>query len=267
MKKKEHLVGEAVIAVLTVTNHTGQNQTFHSDGRIPWLNLIVKSNGQAVNAKNSNNFGSMKIAPGETLAREIDLSQYFHLSRAGNFSVVAVIRPPGSNLDGSSTNRAFFNQSSGRIYWSQKVGVLALKKNSSGTERRTRQYKLINFTGDSKPNLYVEVDDVTSGQTLATYSLGQVLMMRKPVATVDKNQLMHVLFLATPAMYLHYAINADGSVDTRQIHKRGSTGEPNLVTMPDGSVGVTNSIPYNPEEVAKKRAKIHRITDRPDFPY
>lgn len=268
MKKKQHLVGEDVIATLTITNHTGQDQTFHNDGRIPWLNFIVKTNnGEAVNAKAGVSYGSMKIAPGETLSREIDLSKHFHLTRAGNFSVVAVIRPPGSNLDGSSTNRAFFNMSPGRVYWSQKVGVMALKTTSSGAERRTRQYKLLNFSGDNKPYLYAQVEDVNTGQNLATYSLGQVLMMRKPVATVDKQQRMHVLFLATPSMYLHYIIKPDGSVANRQIHKRGSIGDPKLLTMPDGTVEVTNSIPYDPVEAAKKRAKIHRISDRPDFPY
>jgi hypothetical protein len=257
IEKIQHLAGEPVIAVVTVTNHAGKELVFQSDGRFQWLDFIVKtSSGNTVNPKRRVLFGPMKIGAGQTLAREVDLSQHFQLSEPGNFSVSAVIHAPGDEVAGTSTNRAFFSQSPGRLYWSQKVGI-------SGSGGRTREYRVLNFSGDSKSQIYAQIVDGTTGQLVRTFLLGEILMLRKPVATVDGQQRMHVMFLATPVMWVHYVIDTDGKVVDRQIHQRGPVGDPQLLTLADGSVRVANSIPYDPKAAAEERAKIHKASDRP----
>ena len=255
--KKQHLAGEPVIAVVTITNHAGKELLFHSDGRFQWLDFIVKtSSGNQVTAKGKAIFGPMKIGAGQTLAREVDLSQHFQLSQPGNFSVSAVIHPPGENTEGTSTNRVFFNTSPGRPYWSQKVGV-------SGNSSRTREFRLLHFTGDTKSQIYAQIEDGKTGQLVRTFLLGNVLTLRKPVATVDRQQRMHAMFLATPVMWVHYVIVTDGNVINRQIHQRGPVGDPQLLTLADGSVQVSNSIPFDPKGAAQERTKSRKISDRP----
>lgn len=256
LAKNQHLAGEPVMAVVTITNHAGKELIFHTDGRFQWLNFIVKtSNGTAVNTRGKSQFGAMKIAAGQTLAREVDLAQCFQLSGPGNFSVSAVIRPPGENAEGTSTNRAFFNQSPGRPYWSQKVGVPGSSK--------VREFRFLNFAGDSKSQIYAQVLDTNTGQQLRTFPLGDVLMMRKPLATVDRQQRAHVMFLTTPTMWSHCVVNTDGSLVSRQFHERGAQGDPQLLTFGDGTVKVGNSIPYDPKAAAEQRAKIRKASDRP----
>jgi hypothetical protein len=256
LAKNQHLAGEPVMAVVTITNHSGRELLFHADGRFQWLNFIVKtSNGTAVNARGKTQFGSMKIAAGQTLAREVDLGQHFQLSDPGNFSVSAVIRPPGENAEGTSTNRAFFNQSPGRPYWSQKVGVPGSSK--------VREFRFLNFAGDSKSQIYAQVVDTNTGQQMRTFPLGDVLMMRKPLATVDRQQRAHVMFLTTPTMWSHCVVNTDGNLVSRQFHERGAQGDPQLLTFGDGTVKVGNSIPYDPKAAAEQRAKIRKASDRP----
>jgi hypothetical protein len=256
LAKNQHLAGEPVMAVVTITNHSGRELLFHADGRFQWLNFIVKtSNGTAVNARGKTQFGSMKIAAGQTLAREVDLGQHFQLSDPGNFSVSAVIRPPGENAEGTSTNRAFFNQSPGRPYWSQKVGVPGSSK--------VREFRVLNFAGDSKSQIYAQVVDTNTGQQMRTFPLGDVLMMRKPLATVDRQQRAHVMFLTTPTMWSHCVVNTDGNLVSRQFHERGAQGDPQLLTFGDGTVKVGNSIPYDPKAAAEQRAKIRKASDRP----
>lgn len=260
LKKKQHLAGEPVMAVVTITNHAGRELLFHSDGRFQWLDFIVKtSSGNQVTAKGKALFGPMKIGAGQTLAREVDLSQHFQLSQPGNFSVSAVIHPPGENSEGTSTNRVFFNMSPGRPYWSQKVGI-------SGSTNRTREFRLLHFTGDTKSQIYAQIEDAATGQFVRTFLLGEVLMMRKPLATVDRQQRMHAMFLATPVMWVHYVIDTDGNVVNRQIHQRGPVGDPQLLTLADGSVQVSNSIPYDPKAATEERAKTRKISDRPSIP-
>lgn len=255
--KKQHLTGEAVIAVVTVTNHTGRELVLQSDGRMQWLSLSLKtSNGTPVNPKSNKLFGPIKIGVGQTMTREVDLTQHFQLNQSGNFTASATIRLPDSQAEGTSTNRAFFNQSSGRLYWSQKVGT-------SASSNQTREYRILNFSGDSKPQIYAQIADGKTGQLVRTFLLGDILMLRKPTVTVDRSQRMHVIFLATPVMWVHYVVNTDGNIINRQIHQRGPVGDPQLLALPDGSVQVTNSIPYDPVAAAEQKAKIRKASDRP----
>lgn len=261
IEKKQHLAGESVLAIVTITNHAGTDLVFQSNGRFQWLDFVIKnSKGDPVTPKGRAIFGPMKIGAGQTLAREIDLSQHFQLSEPGNFSVSAVVHPPGDAADGSSTNRLFFNLSQGRLYWSQKVGI-------SGHAGQTREFKILNFTGDEKSQIYAQIVDGSTGQFVRTFLLGEVLMLRKPVATVDRQQRMHVMFLATPTMWVHYIIDTDGKVVDRKIHQRGAQGDPQLLTLGDGSVQVGNSIPYDPKAAAEARAKIRKASDRPPIAY
>jgi hypothetical protein len=259
--KNQHLAGEPVIAIVTVTNHAGKELVFNSDGRFQWLNFVVKTNnGTSVNPRGRKMFGAMKIGAGQTLAREVDLSQHFQLDQSGNYTVSAVIRPPGDKSEGTSTNRVMFNQSGGRLYWSQKVGI-------SGGSDRTREYRLLNFSGDSKTQIYAQIVDGSTGQFIRTFLLGDVLMLRKPLSTVDRQQRMHVLFLATPTMWVHCVVNTDGKLVERQIHERAAQGDPQLLTFGDGTVKVANSIPYDAKAAAEQKAKVRKASDRPPVTY
>jgi hypothetical protein len=261
ISKKQHLTGEPVMAVVTITNHSGRDLVFQSDGRFQWLNFIVKkSSGNPVNGKTHVLFGPMKIQTGQTMAREVDLSQHFQLGEPGNFSVSATIQQPGNPQSGAATNRVFFNQSPGRLYWSQKVGIY-------GNSGDTREFRLLNFNGDSRSQIYAQILDGATGQFVRTFLLGEVLMLRKPLVTVDRQQRMHVMFLATPSVWVHCVIDTDGRLVDRQIHQRGPQGDPQLLTFADGSIKVANSIPYDPKAAAERRAQIRKASDRPAITY
>lgn len=257
LSKRQYLAGEPVIATVTITNHAGRELTFYGDGRSQWLNFMLKdSQGETVTPRGQTNFGKMTIRAGESLAREVNLAQHFHLQQPGNFSVSAVVQMPGGTGEGSSTNRMIFNQSPGVPYWSQKVGI-------PGKVGQTREFRLLNFSGDQKAQIYAQVVDGRTGQSVRTFLLGDVLMLRKPVATVDRQQRMHVMFLATPTMWVHCQIDTDGKLVDRQIHQRGAEGDPRLLTFGDGTVSVSNSIPYDQKAAAEAKAKIRKASDRP----
>jgi hypothetical protein len=257
LAKHQHLTGEPVMAVVTLVNHAGRELVFQSDGRFQWLDFVVKySNGTPVSAKSAALFGAMKIAPGQSLSREVDLARQFQLGEPGNFSVAAVVRLPGDNTQATASNRVFFSQSRGQLYWSQKVGI-------PGRPNQTREFRILSFSGDSKSQIYTQIVDGQTGQGVRTFLLGDILMLRKPLATVDRQQRMHVMFLATPTMWVHCVIDTDGKLHNRQIHKRGTQGDPQLLTFADGTVQVANSIPYDSKAAAEQRAKIRKASDRP----
>lgn len=261
LSKRQYLAGEPVIAVVTITNHAGRELTFYGDGRTQWLDFILKNTrGDSVSTKGRSNFGKLTIRAGETKAREVDLSQIFMLSEPGNFSATAVVHMPGNTTDGTSTNRVTFNQSPGSPYWTQKVGI-------PGGSGQIREFRILNFSGDQKTQVYAQVIDGRTGRNVRTFLLGDVLMLRKPLVTVDRQQRMHVLFLATPTMWVHCQIDTDGKLVERQIHQRGMTGDPQLLTFPDGVVRVSNSVVYDPKAEAEAKAKIRKASDRPPGTY
>lgn len=261
LNKSQYVAGEPVVAILSITNHAGRELAFHGDGRLGWLGFNVRDrNGNPVNERGPQNFGAMRIAAGQTLQREVDLSNHFMLHEQGNFSVAAMIRSKGDATINATTNRVLFTLNPGRVFWSQQVGV-------PNRRNQTREYRVLQFSGNQRAQLYAQIIDHQTGMPLRTFNLGDALSIRKPSVTVDKNQHMHVLFLATPAMWAHYIIDLEGHVVNRDIHKRGAQGDPRLMTFADGSVQVSNSIPFDPQADAAARAKIRKISERPDLVY
>jgi hypothetical protein len=260
MNKKEFVAGEPVIAEIIVTNHSGQDLTLASSRSLPWLAFVVtNARGNPVTTRQLNSFGAMKIKAGESLAKQVDLTDFFHLSSQGNFAVSAVVRDPAGRVQGSSTNRMLFNLNPGRTYWAQKIGA------TDGTGNHTREFKLLTFSSGQKTQLYAQVIDGRTGVPMRTFLLGDALMLRKPMVTIDREQRMHVMWLATPAMWVHGQVSADGRLVARDIHQRPPQGDPVLMAYGDGSVRVVNSIPYDPKAAEEERARIRKASDRPQI--
>ncbi|MFT4175299.1 MAG: hypothetical protein QM627_01470 [Luteolibacter sp.] len=261
LSKAQYLSGEPIIAQITVTNHAGTELTFQDTRALPWLDFVVRNaNGHPVNNRLRAAFKPLKISPGQTRGSNIDLSQLFLLTETGNYSVTAIVRNPSAGIDGVSTNKVFFSVSPGRAYWTQKVGVL-------GKPGNLREYRLLNFNAGKTSQLYVQICDDRTGRILRTFPLGEALLIRKPMTTIDNKQHMHVLYLGTPTMWVHYEIDIDGKVVNRQIHQRGAQGDPQLLTMPNGSVRVGNGILYDPKAAAEAKAKSRKASQRPAIPY
>lgn len=262
LNKKTYVAGEPVIAEVIITNHSGQELTLASTRQLPWLSFVVTNvNGNPVPTRKLNAFGALKIRVGESLAKQIDLSEFFLLDGQGNFAVSAVIRDPDKKVQGSTTNRLLFNQNPGRTYWAQKVGV------SSDQGSGTREFRVLTFSTGQKSQLYAQLIDSSTGLQMRTFLLGDALMIRKPMVTLDGGQRMHVMFLATPSMWVHCQISADGKLVARDLHQRASQGDPVLMAYGDGSVRVMNSILYDPKAAEEERAKVRKASDRPQIDF
>ncbi len=262
LNKKTYVAGESVIVEIIITNHSGHELTLASTRQLPWLAFVVtNSSGNPVTTRKLNAFGAMKIKAGESLAKQVDLTEYFLLNSQGNFAVSAVVRDPGGGIQGASTNRMLFNLSPGRTYWAQKVGV------KSDLGEGTREIKLLTFSNGQTTQLYAQVIDGRTGVPMRTFTLGDALMLRKPMVTIDGKQRMHVMFLATPSMWVHCEVSADGKLVGREIHQRAAQGDPVLMAYGDGSVKVVNSILYDTKAADEEKAKIRKATDRPDISY
>lgn len=254
LTKKQFVAGEPVTAVVTITNHAGQELLFRGDERTPWLDFVVKrDNGSPSIPKGRNSFGTVKIPAGQSMSRQVNLSQLFPLADQGTFTVYAVVRTPGQTSEGFVTNRCLFSITGGRPYWTQKIGFRG----------QTREFRVLNYAGDQSTQLYAQVVDGRTGMPINTFSLGDALMFRKPQVTVDGSQTMHVLFLVSPTMWVHARVSAEGKLVKREFHLRGAQGDPQMMTQGDGTVSIANSQPYDPQAAQEARTKARKASDRP----
>ncbi len=261
LSKTQYLSGEPIVATVTITNHAGRDIVFQGEALRPWLDFVItNAQGEPVSPLGRSAFGVMQISAGKTLSRQVDISGLFQLSDSGTYSTSATVRMPGRDGETTTTNRVLITVSPGRPYWTQKVGV-------GGRSGKTREFRVLNFSGDQKSQLYAQVLDGRSGLPIRTFTLGEALLLRNPSVTVDKNQRMHVLFLASPNAWVHCQIDTDGKLADRAVHQCGPQGDPQLVTAPDGSVSVTNSILYDPKAAAAARAKFRKLSERPSLTF
>lgn len=225
---------------------------------MPWLDFVIKrSSGDPAVPVRTMNFGAVRIKSGESMQRTVNLAQIFNLAEVGSYSIYGVIRVPGqAATEDFTTNRLLFNLTTGRPYWTQKVGV---KGNSS----IVREYRILNYSGDQKSQLYVQIVDDRTGRFVNTFALGDALMFRKPQITVDRDQNLHVFFLSTPTIWTHCWVDTNGRLVGTEYHQRGVQGDPQLTTFGDGSVRIANSVVYDPKAVQDARAKARKASDRP----
>lgn len=260
MNRAQYVVGEGLPATVTITNHSGQNLIFQSDGHKNWLDFIVLSDGGQPSSPNGRNtFGAVKIPVGQTMSREVDLRSLFRLSEAGNFSVYAVVRLPGTkDREEFTSNRVLFSTTTALPYWSQKIGV-------RGVPGQTREYRILNYAGSRTTQLYVQLVDGRTGTPIQTYSLGEVLLFRKPQVTVDRDQNLHVFYLVSPTLWAHSRVDSNGRFLGRDLHQRGDD-DPVMMTMADGTVTIGGGSAYDPN-ANKSSGKVHKADERPGFLY
>ena len=261
MSKKEFVANEQVQAVLTLTNRAGRDIYLHGEGRSSWLDFTIKNRrGVPLSPARAPLFGAVNVPAGRSITKTIAISSYYRVSDLGHYNGYASIRMPGTNPPQMFTsNRVHFDVIQARKLYSQRVGVAGSKT--------VREYHLLTFTSNNKSRLYVEVEDVNTGRSLSTYSIGEALMFRKPHATVDGNNAMHILFLTTPTIFSHVRVNPDGKFLGRSYYKRGTTGSPRLVTFANGEVKVAGGIFYDPKQEQAQRDKIKKLSERPPFAY
>jgi len=259
--KSSFLHGEPIPITVSLTNLTGRDLTFQGTRDSAWIDFIVNSTrGVPLTAFGKPAFGAVVIPAGKTMAKTVDLTKLYSFRELGNFSVYSIVRLTGQGNQGYQSRRHLFTVSSAKPYWSQVVGV-------PGKPGKTHEFRLIQFTGGAKNQLYAQVADAKTGAVLRTHHLGEVLMFRKPTTTVDGDLTMHVLYLITPTFWGHARISPDGTFLGRDLYKPSDLGDPKLAKNSAGKVITVGGIPYDPVAEAEARAKERKASDRPAFIY
>lgn len=261
MSKRDYVANEPVAVTITITNRAGRDIFLHGDSRHGWLDFMLKDQRGAplTSLKRNTGFKAVNVPAGRSVSRTVNLGEAYRVSTPGRYGGYATVRIPGNEAKIYTSNRIHFNVTKARVLYAQKIGVPG--------SNSTREYRAMTFSNSGKSHLYVEVEDGKTGRVLRTFTLGEVIMFRKPTYTVDGNNNMHVLFLNTPEVWAHAQINPDGRLVKRDLYRRGAVGDPRLVTFANGEVKTGGGVAYNPEQERAQQARVRRLSERPRITY
>jgi hypothetical protein len=259
MPQNQLVAGEAALVKCTITNQTGSNLLLSNSGQLPWLEVnVTRSGGQPATQSQRPNPAPVQIPAGQAVAKTIDLNSLYNIREAGTYRVSVFVRT-GDNENAYSSNSILFHTITLRPDWSSKFSIAGTKD--------TREFRMMNFTSNKQTMIYVQVIDSKTGNSLQTLNLGKALLFRKPQAAIDKQQIMHVLYLATPEFFLYARIDNKGRYLGRDLYTPGAGGDPSLMTFADGSVKVASGIKFDADAALKQKSKIRKLSDRPRYTY
>lgn len=256
--RNSYIAYEPVKITVSITNQAGRPLTLHNKHNHSWIEFFVrKHNGQIMRQIQKLSYPAVTVPSGETVKSTFTINNAYDLAQSGNYSVYAVVRTPSQDAgQGTRSSTSFFSVNRGYAKWKTKVGV----PNVPGEER---EYRIINFSGDKYPRIYVQVEDTKRGRMLASYSMGRILTFRDTLKSIDRKNQLNILFLTTPEIYCHTVIDTAGKTVRRMYYKPIGNSRPSLYTHQDGVISVENAVSYDPVADAAEKAKFHNLSEIP----
>lgn len=259
LTKTNFLALEPMQATVTITNRSGGDVVMSGSNESNWLTFeVTDPAGHSIAPS-----GMIKQKPfifkaGTTIAEKVIISDYYGVDQLGSYGVTAnVYHPPSKQFYAS--NRVHFNVMDSKPMWEAPIGVPAGYADTG----RIRRYALIVFRDVDKTNLYFRLLDDRSNQKIATYELGPMSSAIDPEPVVDRDNKLHVFFLAMPKLYCYAIIGPDGKLKKREYYKEVDANRPAMLTGADGAVGVRGGEFFDPTAPPPARGKGRSVSERP----
>lgn len=251
LNKDNFLTYEGVEATITVTNRSGADIVMGGPNGLPWLSFdITDPSGRNSPPLRSRSDEAMVFKNGATISRKMLLSNFYSFSEYGNYFIAASIyHPPSQQYYSSNRVRASFTDTTS--FWEQSYGVPTGLPNAG----QIRRYTLSTMRDFERTYLYVRILEEKTKLKLATFSLGTCIMVTDPQITVDKDNMLHVLFMAVPHIYSHVVVDTQGKIYKRNYFKEVKENRPSMTMLPDNNIGVVGGVPFDPNAPAQDPTK------------
>ncbi len=235
-----YLLNEPVFAKVVVRNYSGRGLIFGENeelrGRIEFE--IHSPDGRVLDAfeYDFDPFEGTVLNPGATADFILPVSRMYPITRAGNYSIKAVMSHPQlpSSYESKPNKFSVFN---GITVWKRIVGVPDVLSLNPESKIMSRTVKILSFF-DGKKKIYalsVEDDKFIYGVLRLAPDIGG----RKPDVEVDGLGRIHVLLQVGPTVYSYFMYNLDCRIEERQNYARADGVNPCLFRNADqGTVAV-----------------------------
>lgn len=235
--QEQFLMGETLPVSVRIKNRSGQ--TLKMGDTPDWLTFTVESRDGFVVIKTGDvpvegvfEMQSSQVAT----TRAVDLAPYFTLPKQGRYSITATVRIKEWSGEVHSQPKTFDVISGARL-WSQVFGV-PRSGPAISLPPEARKYTLEQVTYlRSQPRLYMRLTDAAANKVLKVAALGPMVSFANPVAQLDKDSRLHVLYQSGARTFSYQVFNPDGDLVVRHTYDYGDV-RPRLATDSQGNIGV-----------------------------
>lgn len=259
LPKTNFLSLEPVQATVTITNRSGSDVVMSGANQSNWLTFeITDSIGRTVAPVGLVQQKPFIFKAGTTISEKVMISSFYGIDQLGAYGMIAnVYHPPSRQYYVS--NRLRFNIMNSKPFWEAPVGVPVGYPDSG----RIRRYALTIFRDVDKSNLYFRLFDDRSNQVRATFELGPVSSTSEPEPFVDRDNTLHVFFLALPKVYCYAKIGPDGKLKKREYYKEVEGNRPAMLAGGDGTVTLRGGEFFDPSAPPPAKSKGRNVSERP----
>jgi hypothetical protein len=260
INKDNYLTHEGVVATVSVTNRSGSDVVMGGPNGTAWLTFdITDPQGRSLPPMNFRTEEQIVFKSGSSISRKVHLGENFSFADPGTYGITAnVYHPPTQQYYAS--NRVKANYTDVHPFLEKVYGV-PMGQPGAGQIRR---YSLCLLRNLDRMQLYIRIVDDKTGLSMTTIGLGNCIMVIDPQVGVDRENRLHVLFMAAPHIYAHIGIDTQGEVFKRLYFREVDANRPALAVLADQTIGVNGGAPYDPTTTTENpRPPGRSVKDKP----
>jgi len=256
-KRLQYIAYEPVVATVAVTNLAGRDIELHDADGQSWLGFELTGSEEQPIAplSRANREPPLKIAAGQRVTRQIDLTPLYPVNEFGAYHVRMNVYFADLGKFFYSATRVF-EVTDARPIWQQTVGV----PDGVAGSGEVRTYSLMTNRFPDHTSLYVRVQNKDTGVVYATYSLGRTVAFEQPQAEIDRANQLHVLHCAAPRTWSYSRIGLNGQLLEHSSLMETKT-RPRLVHSGNGAIAVRGGTVEAPAQNSRSTAP--KLSARP----
>lgn len=258
IKRTIYIAYEPLLATVRITNLTGNRLLLADVEGKKWFGFQIQTlDGRPIPPIDPNyEIDPIQVGPGESITRTVNLTQLYPISDFGSYRIRASVHAP--ELSGYFSSPPLTVEiTEGRLLWQQTVGV----PGPAGTESGTRTISLLSHRLSERTDLYLRIEDKTSGIIYCTHRLGDFISYGKPDIQLDAGNTIHVLQNNIPREFIYSKVGLDGKILDR-VTLSAPKDRPRLVRTQDGTVSVAGGFPFDPKATPTP-GLIPKLSERP----
>ena len=244
LPKTNYLSYEPMVATVTVYNRAGNDVVLGGPKGRGWMSFDVYRDGQLLSPRSfDGGFETMLLKAGRSVTKKVDINRLYPVADYGSYTINAsVYFPPRRSYFSSKKRRV--NVTDARAFWKQSFGF------SQGRNKLAsfRQFSLHEHRESANSALYVRLRETKGTKVYCTFSLGRFINVRKPQATIDAQNRLHVMHMISPRVYSHAKVSPEGAFLGNEYFRETTETRPSLVIDAGGSVKVVGGIAYDPNK-------------------
>ena len=259
LPKTNYLSYEPMVATVTVYNRAGNDVVLGGPKGRGWMSFDVYRDGQLLSPRSfDGGFETMLLKAGRSVTKKVDINRLYPVADYGSYTINAsVYFPPRRSYFSSKKRR--INVTDARAFWKQSFGF------SQGRNKLAsfRQFSLHEHRESANSALYVRLRETKGTKVYCTFSLGRFINVRKPQATIDAQNRLHVMHMISPRIYSHARVSPEGAFLGNEYFRETTETRPSLVIDAGGSVKVVGGIAYDPNKPPEAKNQPRSASELP----